>query len=64
MLAQWQGPACAQLAGPLLPTARYPAPTCSCPACPGPHLQDEGKEGGELVLGGVDPAHFVGEHTW
>ncbi|PSC73535.1 aspartic ase A2 isoform X1 [Micractinium conductrix] len=26
--------------------------------------KDEGKEGGELVLGGVDPAHFVGEHTW
>lgn len=26
--------------------------------------QDEGSEGGELVLGGVDPAHFVGEHTW
>ncbi len=22
------------------------------------------KNGGELVLGGVDPAHFVGEHTW
>lgn len=21
-------------------------------------------EGGELVLGGVDPAHFVGKHTW
>lgn len=20
--------------------------------------------GGELVLGGVDPAHFKGEHTW
>lgn len=20
--------------------------------------------GGELVLGGVDPAHFTGEHTW
>lgn len=20
--------------------------------------------GGELVLGGVDPAHFIGEHTW
>ncbi|KAL4434312.1 hypothetical protein ABPG75_000753 [Micractinium tetrahymenae] len=26
--------------------------------------QDEGREGGELVLGGVDPDHFVGEHTW
>lgn len=27
---------------------------------------DEGGdgEGGEIVLGGVDPAHFVGEHTW
>ncbi|EFN51715.1 hypothetical protein CHLNCDRAFT_59800 [Chlorella variabilis] len=24
----------------------------------------EGEEGGELVLGGVDPDHFVGEHTW
>jgi len=23
-----------------------------------------GETGGELVLGGVDPAHFVGEHTW
>ncbi|GBF97742.1 lysosomal aspartic protease [Raphidocelis subcapitata] len=22
------------------------------------------REGGELVLGGVDPAHFTGEHTW
>ncbi|KIZ01760.1 cathepsin D, partial [Monoraphidium neglectum] len=22
------------------------------------------KNGGELVLGGVDPAHFTGEHTW
>ncbi|KAI8475426.1 MAG: aspartic peptidase domain-containing protein [Monoraphidium minutum] len=22
------------------------------------------KDGGELVLGGVDPAHFTGEHTW
>jgi len=21
-------------------------------------------DGGEMVLGGVDPAHFVGEHTW
>lgn len=20
--------------------------------------------GGQLVLGGVDPKHFVGEHTW
>ena len=20
--------------------------------------------GGELVLGGVDPSHFTGEHTW
>ncbi|KAL4423223.1 hypothetical protein ABPG77_000015 [Micractinium sp. CCAP 211/92] len=26
--------------------------------------KDEGREGGELVLGGVDPDHFVGEHTW
>jgi hypothetical protein len=26
--------------------------------------QDSGEAGGELVLGGVDPAHFVGEHTW
>jgi phytepsin len=25
---------------------------------------DEGEQGGELVLGGVDPAHFTGEHTW
>eukprot|EP00887_Chlorella_sp_A99_P000693 scaffold5.g693.t1 len=24
----------------------------------------EAEEGGELVLGGVDPDHFVGEHTW
>lgn len=24
----------------------------------------EDAEGGELVLGGVDPAHFVGQHTW
>lgn len=21
-------------------------------------------QGGELVLGGVDPAHFLGQHTW
>lgn len=27
-------------------------------------LQDESDVGGELVLGGVDPAHFKGEHTW
>ena len=26
-------------------------------------MQVEGAEGGELVLGGVDPDHFVGEHT-
>ncbi|KAG7667892.1 hypothetical protein Ndes2526B_g01699 [Nannochloris sp. 'desiccata'] len=25
---------------------------------------DEGEQGGELVLGGVDPDHFTGEHTW
>ena len=24
----------------------------------------EGQQGGELVLGGVDPAHFKGEHVW
>lgn len=24
----------------------------------------EGKQGGELTLGGVDPAHFKGEHVW
>lgn len=24
----------------------------------------DSKEGGELVLGGVDPSHFIGEHTW
>lgn len=28
------------------------------------HVQDESDVGGELVLGGVDPAHFKGEHTW
>lgn len=22
------------------------------------------QEGGELVLGGVDPAHYKGNHTW
>jgi hypothetical protein len=27
-------------------------------------VQVAGAEGGELVLGGVDPAHFVGEHIW
>ena len=27
-------------------------------------MQVEGAEGGELVLGGVDPDHYVGEHTW
>ncbi len=26
--------------------------------------QVAGAEGGELVLGGVDPKHFVGERTW
>lgn len=26
--------------------------------------KSESEEGGELVLGGVDPDHFVGEHTW
>jgi phytepsin len=26
--------------------------------------KDESDVGGELVLGGVDPAHFKGEHTW
>jgi phytepsin len=25
---------------------------------------EEGEQGGELVLGGVDPDHFTGEHTW
>ena len=25
---------------------------------------DEEGEGGEMVLGGVDPDHFKGEHTW
>lgn len=24
----------------------------------------EGQQGGELVLGGVDPAHYKGEHVW
>jgi len=24
----------------------------------------EGEQGGELVIGGVDPDHFTGEHTW
>lgn len=24
----------------------------------------EGQQGGELTLGGVDPAHFKGEHVW
>ncbi|KAL3146574.1 hypothetical protein ABBQ32_000814 [Trebouxia sp. C0010 RCD-2024] len=24
----------------------------------------EGRQGGELTLGGVDPAHFKGEHVW
>ena len=27
-------------------------------------MQVDGEEGGELVLGGVNPEHFVGEHTW
>jgi hypothetical protein len=22
------------------------------------------KDGGELLLGGINPAHFTGEHTW
>ncbi|CAG9464763.1 unnamed protein product [Pedinophyceae sp. YPF-701] len=25
---------------------------------------EDDENGGELVLGGVDPAHFTGEHTW
>lgn len=45
---------------------------CSCLALPCirppgnglRHMQDESDIGGELVLGGVDPAHFKGEHTW
>ena len=24
----------------------------------------EGRQGGELVLGGVDPAHYTGKHVW
>ena len=24
----------------------------------------EGRQGGELTLGGVDPAHYKGEHVW
>ena len=24
----------------------------------------EGQQGGELVLGGMDPAHFKGDHAW
>lgn len=24
----------------------------------------DSKDGGELLLGGVNPAHFTGEHTW
>lgn len=24
----------------------------------------EGRQGGELTLGGVDPAHYRGEHVW
>ena len=24
----------------------------------------EGQQGGELVLGGVDPAHVKGDHAW
>lgn len=25
---------------------------------------DDGEQGGELVLGGVDPEHYTGEHVW
>lgn len=24
----------------------------------------EAEEGGELIFGGVDPTHFIGEHTY
>ena len=24
----------------------------------------EGRQGGELVLGGMDPAHYKGDHAW
>ena len=24
----------------------------------------DGEEGGEIVFGGIDPAHHKGEHTW
>ena len=24
----------------------------------------EGRQGGELTLGGVDPAHYKGQHVW
>lgn len=27
-------------------------------------VQADAESGGELVLGGVDPDHFVGERTW
>lgn len=59
---QWRGPQ-RRWAGPS--PACWPWPTkqraLTCrPRAP----QGEGIEGGELVLGGVDPDHFVGEHTW
>lgn len=28
------------------------------------NVDPEAEEGGELVLGGVDPKHFIGEHTY
>ena len=35
-----------------------------CRTCRPSPAQVEGEEGGELVLGGVNPEHFVGQHTW
>ena len=41
----------------------HPSPS-PAPCCPLPLLQADAEKGGELVLGGVDPDHFVGERTW
>lgn len=51
---------------PPLPTQPHPIPPHSTPQLFSFWLNRDpaSKDGGEIVLGGVDPDHFSGDHTW